>query len=155
MFGDGLSRKVLVGQATKTDAASRVSAGSNLSTRQGTRGYLPLLNQIDLKTSTDPQILQEQIQTLRKELLQLSEPILGLLAPCYLGEDFEVHALDFTGQVILRHYRRSEELPETFAKARQLAASRRYVAVEVYASHVRCVRDDGTTLRVDVANKGE
>lgn len=143
-------RRRVVGQSASTTACAAAPAAAGTGGPAATRGYLDLLHHLDAGAHVQTRdALQERIDLLRAELSRLAERPLGLLAPCYLGEDFEVHLLDLSGESILAHFRRREPLPPAFEAARALAASRRYEAIEIYPNHYRCIREDGSTLKVD------
>ena len=69
---------------------------------------------------------------------------LGWVGKCYLGVPYEVHLLDVAGQIV-RHFKVGEALPDTMERARRLAASGRYVVIEVFSDRVVAVAADGTT----------
>lgn len=76
-----------------------------------------------------------------------SEP-LGIIGKCYLGEQFEVHTLALDGSII-EHYRAGQSLPGGMERARTLAESPLYLAVEVYADRVVCIRADGSAVLLE------
>lgn len=69
---------------------------------------------------------------------------LGWVGKCYLGVPYEVHLLDVTGQIV-QHFKVGESLPSNMERARRLAASGRYVVIEVFSDRVVAVAADGTT----------
>ena len=46
--------------------------------------------------------------------------LMGIVSRCYLGDPYEVHTLDISGNII-EHYKQGEPLPEYMEKARGLA----------------------------------
>jgi hypothetical protein len=69
---------------------------------------------------------------------------LGWVGKCYLGVPYEVHLLDVTGQIV-QHFKVGEALPDGMERARRLAASGKYVVIEVFSDRVVAVAADGTT----------
>jgi hypothetical protein len=72
----------------------------------------------------------------------------GIVAECFLGEPFEVHTLALDGSII-EHYRRGQALPAALERARALAGSPAYLAVEVYPDRLVCVRADGSVVLLE------
>ncbi|PRY34272.1 hypothetical protein CLV43_11745 [Umezawaea tangerina] len=70
---------------------------------------------------------------------------IGIVGKCHLGPPFEVHTLATDGGII-EHYRTGQELPGGLEKARTMASSDAYLAIEVYADRMVCVRPDGSTV---------
>jgi hypothetical protein len=73
---------------------------------------------------------------------------LGLVAECFLGPPYQVHVIDLVGQIV-EHYQGSQPMPDRFERARRLAVHPAYVAVEVYADRLVCVRADGTAVEIN------
>ncbi|WP_312136354.1 hypothetical protein [Brevundimonas sp.] len=69
---------------------------------------------------------------------------LGWLGKCYLGGSYEVHTLDFTGQIV-RHFKRGEALPDGFERARSLAGGGQYALIEVFSDQLVAIAQDGST----------
>ena len=67
----------------------------------------------------------------------------GIVSKCYLGDPYEVHTLDITGQII-EHYETYRRMPDIMEKARGLARSGSYSFIEVYPHALRAVKADGT-----------
>ena len=68
--------------------------------------------------------------------------LLGIVSKCYLGEPYEVHSLDITGQII-EHYKVGQVMPGGLEKARSLAIRGGYAFIEVYIDSCRCVSSTG------------
>lgn len=123
-------------------------------TAQGTQGqgrvakkrsqtYLKALRQLDLD---DP---QSAICVIREELAEVETPectLVGLLSQCYLTSGHDVHEIDMQAY-ILRHFKKSDMLPEAFQSARTYALLPQIFAVEVYS--------DGTLLGVYLSGQVE
>ena len=62
------------------------------------------------------------IDTIRNEFpeLELSGVLLGYVSACHLGKPYEVHTLDYNGQII-RHFKAGQPLPNGMEKARSIA----------------------------------
>jgi hypothetical protein len=73
---------------------------------------------------------------------------LGIIGKCYLGAPYEVHTLAMDRSII-EHYRSGEALPHGMDKARALAESDRYLAVEVYTDRLVCVLPDGSVVLLE------
>ena len=68
--------------------------------------------------------------------------LLGVISVCYLGEPYEVHTLDFTGNIIT-HYKKNESLPSIMEGARNLALRGGYKFIEIYSDCYRAVSSNG------------
>lgn len=75
--------------------------------------------------------------------------LVGIVACCYLGEDFEVHTIDFSGNIIT-HFRAGQSLPGKLEKARGLAMSGNYAFIEVYEDCLCAVNDNGHVSMLNV-----
>lgn len=84
------------------------------------------------------------IADIRAECPEIDLPslLLGIVAKCYLGEDFEVHSLDMIGRIIT-HYRAGTPMPDGLEKARSIAFRGGYEFIEVYADCCRAVSSSG------------
>ncbi|GFZ31345.1 hypothetical protein CSC2_18710 [Clostridium zeae] len=69
--------------------------------------------------------------------------LVGLLAKCYLGDRYDVHTVDYMGNIVT-HYLINESLPELMEKARGLALHGGYKFIEVYTDILCAVKSDGT-----------
>ena len=89
--------------------------------------------------------VNEIIDAIRAEFpeVELSGMLIGFVAVCYLGPPYEVHTLDFTGQII-EHYKVRQTLPNGMEKARSIAMRGGYAFIEVYIDCCRAIRSDGT-----------
>ena len=89
--------------------------------------------------------LDEIINTIRNEFpdLEISGIMLGIVSICHLGEPYEVHTLDITGQII-EHYKKGQMLPGGLEKARSIAMRGGYDFIEVYTDCCRAISASGT-----------
>jgi len=89
--------------------------------------------------------VKEIMDALREEFpeIDLIGIFLGIVSKCYLGDDYEVHRLDMTGDII-DHYRRGESLPDGLEKARAIAIHGGYAFIEVYTNCCRAIGRDGS-----------
>ena len=92
----------------------------------------------------DPRFLEKVLETIRKDFPEIRclGQFLGILAVCQIDDSYDVHMLDFQGQVI-RHFHKGEPLPEGLEKGRNLALYGGYAFVEVYTDCCRGVFGDG------------
>jgi len=72
----------------------------------------------------------------------------GIVARCYLGAPYEVHTLALDGSII-DHYEVGKALPGGLERARSLAVSVAYAAIEVYPDRLVCVRVDGSVVALE------
>lgn len=73
---------------------------------------------------------------------------LGIVGCCYLGPPYEVHTLTRDGGIVA-HYKTSERLPSGLERARTLARTGVYAAVEVYVDRLMTVHPDGTAVKIE------
>ncbi|MDN0076073.1 hypothetical protein QU481_14380 [Crenobacter sp. SG2303] len=90
--------------------------------------------------------LEQLLTTIQQELPEIAVEHLpaGIVARCYLGHPYEVHTLDYTGQ-ILQHYKFSESLPSMLSRGRSLALHPGYAFIEVYPDKLIAVAENGET----------
>ena len=86
--------------------------------------------------------LCQYIETAKHKILFDMGPS-GIVSKCYLGDPYEVHTLDVTGQII-EHYETYRKMPGIMEKARGLARSGSYSFIEVYPNALCAVKADGT-----------
>ncbi len=91
------------------------------------------------------QQVDEIINTIQAELpeVELSDILIGYVSKCSLGKPYEVHTLDFSGQII-EHYKAGQTLPSGMEKARGIAMYGSYEFIEVYVDCCRAVSANGT-----------
>jgi hypothetical protein len=87
----------------------------------------------------------EIIRILQEEFpeVQLGGILVGIVAKCYIGPEYDVHSINMSGGII-HHFQKNESMPPELAKARALAARGTYEFIEVYHDCCRCVSADGS-----------
>ena len=112
--------------------------------------YMGLISGLDAKTLTDTKGMADLMNAIKEEFgtADIANLPLGILAKCFLGHPHEVHTLDLSGNLIIKHYKISEPLPEDFEKARILAKHNAYVFVEIYRDKIILIREDGTASKL-------
>lgn len=90
------------------------------------------------------QQINEILDAIRSEFpdIDINGVLLGYVSQCYLGDPYEVHTVDMTGQII-EHYKKGEVLPDGLEKARSLALRGGYDFIEVYIDCCRCISSTG------------
>jgi hypothetical protein len=108
------------------------------------RRYLEALAGLDRSGTVSRVDVDDIIDRIHREFADAwaSTP-LGIVARCYLGAPYEVHTLTLDG-TILAHYKVGEELPAPLERARTLALSEAYLAIEVYPDRMIFIRTGGT-----------
>lgn len=108
--------------------------------------YMEIMKQLDISgCHMDQQKYQEFIDAINQEFsdIDLENQLLGIVAKCYLGQPYEVHTLDLTGNIVV-HYKKNEDMPGLLNRARSLALHGGYDFIEVYIDCLRAVKSDGT-----------
>lgn len=108
--------------------------------------YMQALHKLDAGGHVHNQHkVNEIIDAIRNEFpdVEISGIMLGIVSICYLGEPYEVHTLDITGQII-EHYKKGQPLPGGLEKARSIAMRGGYDFIEVYVDCCRAVSSNGT-----------
>lgn len=108
--------------------------------------YMEIMKQLDISgCHMDQQKYQEFIDAINQEFtdVDFENQLLGIVAKCYLGQPYEVHTLDLTGNIVV-HYKRNEDMPGLLNRARSLALHGGYDFIEVYIDCLRAVKSDGT-----------
>jgi hypothetical protein len=110
--------------------------------------YLSALAKLDASANITAAELQRIVDDIHREFAErwAAQP-LGIVATCYLGPPFEVHTLAPDGGIV-EHYRAGQPLPGVLERARALGMSETYLAVEVYADRMVCLRTDGSTVTI-------
>ena len=97
------------------------------------------------------QAVDALLAAVREELPEISiEHLpLGFVARCYLGHPYEVHTLDYSGQIV-QHYKIAQALPASLERARALAQHPGYAFIEVYPDKLIAVAENGDTSLVKI-----
>jgi hypothetical protein len=126
-----------------------VSTGGRLKSGRRSENYLRAVRALDASGSLSAVKTDEFVDGVRREFAEKYHTIpFGIVAECFLGEPFEVHTLALDGAII-EHYRRGQALPSALERARALAVSPAYLAVEVYPDRLVCVRADGSVVLLE------
>ena len=109
--------------------------------------FVDAIHKLDAGSTLDnKQTIDNLVRILQKEFPFINayppEGLIGIVACCHLGENFEVHTVDFAGNIII-HYREGQSLPGKLEKARGLAMSDNYAFIEVYEDSLCAVDYDG------------
>lgn len=113
--------------------------------KQRSKTYVDALCRLDAGGHVHNTKQVEEIQNaIRNEFpeVELAGILIGYVAICYLGKPYEVHTLDFTGNII-EHYKAGQTLPDGMEKARSIALHGGYAFIEVYLDCCRAVNADG------------
>lgn len=110
--------------------------------------YLAALAKLDASANITAAELQQIVDDIHREFAERWAALpFGIVSTCYLGHPFEVHTLAPDGGIV-EHYRVGQPLPGLLERARAHARSETYLAVEVYADRLVCLRTDGSTVTV-------
>ena len=108
--------------------------------------YMAMLHKLDAGGHVNNRNkVNEIIETIRNEFpeVDINGVLLGYVSKCYLGDPYEVHTLDVSGEII-EHYKRGQGLLAGMEKARSIALRGGYEFIEVYIDCCRAVSADGT-----------
>lgn len=125
---------------------SPITASVTTLREKRSKSYMDLVQKIDVgHGSLSKNELDQLIQDLKRQFpvmdsLQLLD---GIVAKCYLGDEFEVHTLDLKLD-IMQHYKFYEKLSPNLDKARALATSPFYAYIEVYSNCLCAIHTDGS-----------
>ncbi|WP_410597372.1 hypothetical protein [Amycolatopsis sp. lyj-23] len=128
---------------------STTTTGGRLKSGRRSENYLRAVRALDASGSLSAVEIDEFVDGVRREFADKYHTIpFGIVAECFLGEPFEVHTLALDGSII-EHYRRGQALPAALERARALAVSPAYLAIEVYPDRLVCVRADGSVVLLE------
>ena len=165
-----------INKNTSTTLRSGVASDRDLLKKRSSK-YIKLMTNLDHGTLTkNTHGFGELIDRIKEEFgdLGINEYPVGVVTKCFLGHPYEVHTLDLSsahvstdpnvqieggrtgmdiskGVVlvnIIDHYKKGERLPDHLEKARALALHNSYAMIEVYASRMILVREDGSTSKL-------
>jgi hypothetical protein len=109
------------------------------------KDYMACFNKLDNGNATmNQQKVAEILAGIANEFpeVQLSGFLLGYVSKCYLGDTYEVHTVNISGQIIT-HYKNGELLPDGMEKARSIAMNPAYIFIEVYTDCCRAISKSG------------
>jgi hypothetical protein len=133
----------------RSTANSTTTSSGRLKSGRRSENYLRAIRALDASGSTSAVEIDEFVDGVRREFAEKYHTIpFGIVAECFLGEPFEVHTLALDGSII-EHYRRGQALPAALERARALAVSPAYLAVEVYPDRLVCVRADRSVVLLE------
>lgn len=116
------------------------------------QGYLSGLSKLDAGSEADMgatvELIKEKIQAEFPTVDYISNMLIGIIAPCYLGDNYEVHIVDLQKNII-KHYVRGQSLPNGLEVARRIAMKRQYDYVEVYEHQFCLISEDGSVSVVE------
>ncbi|MDE6595741.1 MAG: hypothetical protein K2K44_07015 [Oscillospiraceae bacterium] len=107
--------------------------------------YMDKLCKLDTGEYNDEGGVEKILDEVRKEfpLIEIPGDFVGYISKCWLGDDYEVHTVDFTGNII-EHFKRNQPLiPPEMEKARGLACDEHYQLIEVYTGCLRAIHENG------------
>lgn len=130
-----------------------VSANSDsLIRKKRSEKYVQNLSKLDSgEVCLDNSLKDELLETIKEEFgeIEMSMWPHGIVAKCYLGDDYEVHTLDVAQRIVM-HYKNGESLPAELEKARNLANNKNYAFVEVYSNMVRVISNNGSVSEIKI-----
>ncbi len=141
----------------RSDSAARVGRTTGTTGRAVTKvlaerrsaRYVRSLRALDGSGKVGTVDVSELVDAVHREFAdKFCATPLGIVSRCYLGVPYEVHTLAMDGSII-SHYRTGEPLPHGMDRARSLAESEHYLAIEVYPDRLMCVRPDGSTVLLE------
>lgn len=111
--------------------------------------YIEYLTKLDTGNIDISAQINDILEEIRKEfpLIEIPGDLLGYCAKCYLGKNYEVHTVDFTGQII-QHFKKNEVMPNGMEKARLIALDEHYAIIEVYTHCMRAIDGDGNVFLI-------
>jgi hypothetical protein len=110
------------------------------------KAYMDAIHKLDAGGHVHNQHkVDEIINIIKSEFpeVELAGVLLGYVSKCYLGNPYEVHTLDITGNII-EHYQAGNTLPGGLEKARSIAIRGGYEFIEVYVDCCRAVSGNGS-----------
>lgn len=138
------SRSTVKQQSANTDNLTQ------LLRRKRSKEYMAQVAKLDSgQGKLSKKEIEDVVSSIQQEFpeVNLSGIFLGIVAKCYLGDNFEVHTLDTTLEIV-NHFRRGESLPNNLEKARTLANNPNYLYIEVYSDCCRCIDASGNVATV-------
>lgn len=112
--------------------------------------YMDAMRKLDIGSHTHHDELKDEIiRIIRDEFpeVQLEGILIGVIAKCYIGPEYDVHSIGLDGGII-HHYKKDEPMNPELARARGLAARGTYEFIEVYHDCCRCISANGSVAIV-------
>lgn len=118
--------------------------------RRRSAEYIEALTRLDTGNADMSSEIDRILDDIRKEfpLIEIPGDLLGYCSKCYLGNEYEVHMVDFTGRII-QHFKKKEPMPNGMEKARPLAMDEHYAIIEVYTHCLRAIDEDGNVAVIE------
>lgn len=112
--------------------------------------YIKLFSSLDAKNVANVQGWNQLMDAVKEEFgtAELDSLPLGVVAKCFLGDQYEVHILDLSASQIIKHFKTGEVMPGDFEKARTLATHNAYAFIEVYTDKLVLIRADGSATKL-------
>ncbi|QJX47816.1 hypothetical protein HMJ29_13030 [Hymenobacter taeanensis] len=131
-------------------ATTQTSATPRLHLGRRSAAYLKLLAGLDHGTLPGTRGWEELLAAIQQEFgtASLADVPLGIVSKCFLGPPYEVHTLDLSAHAIIEHYKAGQAMPADFERARQLARHNAYALVEVYATKLLLIAEDGSVTHL-------
>lgn len=85
------------------------------------------------------------VEAIRNEFKDIPQNnlLIGLIAKCYLGDQYDVHTIDMSGSILV-HYKTFESMPVLIERARSIALHGGYQYIEVYTDLLCAIKSDGS-----------
>lgn len=114
--------------------------------KKRSEGYMNMIKNLDTDMLSETRGKEEFMKKLHEEFgtADIVQLPIGILSKCFLGHPHDVHTLDLSNNMILKHYVIGEALPPDFEKARNPALHNAYAFVEVYKDKFLLIHMDGT-----------
>lgn len=144
---DMLSASTKVEQKQQLSHAAKLKLDAILR-QPRSKDYMESVHQLDAGGHVHNQeLVKKIIETIKNEYQDIDpfelDIFLGIVSVCGLGVPYEVHTLNFCGEII-EHYKSGRTLPGDMEKARTIAMYGGYSFVEVYTDCCRAVAADGS-----------
>ena len=143
--GNALSLNRTSREQTKVGTLSKLET-DRLLRKPRSKEYLEAMRKLDIGSHTHNDAQRDEIlRILHDEFpeIELEKILIGIIAKCYIGPEYDVHSLNVSGGII-HHYHWDEPMDPELVKARALAARGTYELIEVYHDCCRCVSANGT-----------
>lgn len=114
--------------------------------------YIDALSKLDSgDVCIDKSLKEELLSIIREEFEQIEMTLwpIGIISKCYLGDNYEVHTLNISLQII-EHFKTNEKLPYGMDVARNIASNKNYAFVEVYNNYLRVVNNEGIVSEIKI-----